>query len=55
MLITSKLNIEAQTFRVRSRESKTIEFKSKIDKNILRKCIKTVAGFANTSGGSKIF
>ena len=55
MLIASKLNIEAQTFRVRSRESKTIEFKSKIDKNILRKCIKTVAGFGNTSGGSIIF
>lgn len=55
MLATSMLNIEAHSLRVRSRESKTIEFKSQINKRLLRKCVKTVAGFANTSGGSIVF
>lgn len=42
-------------YRVKSRERADLEFKQAISDNNIRKCVKTVAAFANTDGGSIVF
>ena len=41
--------------RVRARERTDLEFKEIFDNNSLRKSIRTIAGFANSKGGSVVF
>ena len=42
-------------FKVKSRERTDLEFKESPDENALRKCLKTIAAFANANGGRIIF
>lgn len=46
---------ENGTIRVTSRERRGLEFKQTCDENTLKKCLKTIAAFANTAGGRIIF
>ncbi len=46
---------EGGRWKVTSRERTNLEFKEQGDDNALRKCLKTIAGFANGRGGSIIF
>ena len=41
--------------KVGARERRNLEFKEQLDENALRKCLKTVAAFANTVGGVIVF
>lgn len=50
------LSYEADgTVKVGARERRNLEFKEQLDANALRKCLKTVAAFANTAGGVVVF
>lgn len=42
-------------WKVNSRERTDLEFKEQGDENAVRKCLKTIAGFANGKGGSIVF
>lgn len=43
------------TLKVTSRERRDLEFKETLDEATLKKCLKTVAAFANTMGGTIVF
>ncbi|MEL7404986.1 MAG: ATP-binding protein [Pseudomonadota bacterium] len=42
-------------WKVNSRERTDLEFKEKLDQNSIRKCLKTIAAFANGKGGKIVF
>lgn len=46
---------EGGVFRVTARESTTLEFKAILDITTFKKCIKTIAAFANQQGGMIVF
>jgi hypothetical protein len=43
------------TLKVTSRERRDLEFKETLDDATLKKCLKTIAAFANTMGGTVVF